>query len=153
MSNGTVKRKFFLSTGFIALGLVGIYAYADESKMYGPYACSTCTVDTPMADSNTKDYINKKVSEMENKFFPTNVNVGDKIVVCNANACVTYTKTDSNRWLGNTAVPRTTSSNGGGGGGEGGGGGGGGGGGSSGGVNLPGGCIGHCNGTVTVGGR
>ncbi|UKE63195.1 hypothetical protein KM539_06955 [Xanthomonas translucens pv. poae] len=100
-----------------------------------------------MADSNTKDYINKKVYEMEKKFFPTNVHVGDKIVVCNANACVTYTKTDSNRWLGNTAVPRTTSSNGG----EGGGGGGGGG--SSGGVNLPGGCIGHCNGTVTVGGR
>ncbi|MQS41111.1 hypothetical protein FFY77_05230 [Xanthomonas translucens pv. translucens] len=104
-----------------------------------------------MADSNTQDYIKNKVSEMENKFFPTNVNTGDKIVVCNANACVTYTRTDSNGWLGGAAATRTTSSNGGGGGG--GGEGGGGGGGSSGGVNLPGGCIGHCNGTVTVGGR
>ncbi|UKE70762.1 hypothetical protein K8O61_07005 [Xanthomonas cerealis pv. cerealis] len=152
MSNGTVKRKFFLSTGFIALGLVGIYAYADESRMYGPYVCTACTVSTPVADSNTQDYIKNKVSEMENKFFPSHVNVGDKIVVCNANACVTYMNTNNNDWLGNKAVPRTTSSNGGGGGGEGGGGGGGGGG-SSGGVNLPGGCIGHCNGSVTVGGR
>jgi hypothetical protein len=83
---------------------------------------------------------------MANKFFPTNVHTGDKIVVCNTNACVIHTRTDSNGWLGGAAATRTISSNGGGSGS-------GGGGGSSGGVNLPGGCIGHCNGTVTVGGR
>ncbi len=50
------------------MGLAGIYTYADESKMYGSHACSTCTADTPMADANTKDYIKNKVSEIEKKF-------------------------------------------------------------------------------------
>lgn len=128
-------------TGFVLAG-----SSTGSPEIYGPYVCSACSLGTPVPDAATNAYINSMDYSVNDN--PLNIFVnnsfavaGDRFIICNATACVTYTRTNSNHFDGASPRPRTSS-------------GGGGGGGTPVGGSGPGapGCVYGCGtGTVTVG--
>lgn len=130
-------------TGFVLAG-----SSTGSPEIYGPYICTACSLGTPVPDAATNAYINSMDYSVNNN--PLNIFVdnsfavaGDQFIICNATACVTYTRTHSNHFDGASPRPRTSS-----------GGGGGSGGGTPVGGSGPGapGCVYGCGtGTVTVG--
>ncbi len=143
-----------LSIALVAVCGWVFYAKATEGgQTYGPLPCSACRLETPMPGPGTQTFLDAWAWDVRHTtavWTQIVVKPNDKIVVCNGTACVTYTMTDSNSYLGGQATPQTSTpgGGGGGGGGEGGGGGGGGGGGTN--LGGSGGCVGNCTGVVTV---
>ena len=135
----------------LTCGVIWYVDAAGEGKLYGPLQCRACGLANPQADKATATFLavwERKVASPPLLWTQMIVNPGDTVLVCNRQACVRYTKTDSGQYTGGAAVPQSSGPGVGNGGGGGSGGGRSPGGGSIGG----GGCIGKCTGTVTVGG-
>lgn len=131
-----------------------VYAKAAEGgEIYGPLPCSACRLESPMPGPGTQTFLDAWAWDVQHTaaiWKQIVVKPKDQIVVCNGTACVTYTMTDSNGYLGGQATPQTSSPGGGGTGDGGGSGGSTGGGGGTNVGNSSGGCIGTCTGTVTI---
>ncbi len=130
------------------------YAKATEGgQTYGPLPCSACRLETPMPGPGTQTFLDTWAWDVRHTaavWTQIVVKPNDKVVVCNGTACVTYTMTDSNSYLGGKATPQTSTPGGGGGVGSGTGNGRGQGVGTGGGANPPGGSYGGGGWTGTV---
>lgn len=143
-----ISRKAIILSVFTAsaLTLTGV-AYSlpglGGTQTYGPWSCTSCTVASPMPDAASRAYIQSRLTSYQQGYTFFKFAPGDKIVVCNAQACTTYEVTDTRDYLGVKQEPiiKVPTR------------GGGGGGGApvyGGGPGAPG-CIAGCNPTVTVG--
>lgn len=127
--------------GGVPLILAGLVYGGDihgGAQTYGPYVCSSCSLGRPVMDAATSARISSIDADIHDGVFDNwshKEASGDGFIVCNATACVTYSRTDSGGFVGGEATPRVS---GGGGGGSGGGSGGFNGGGGSGGGSDPG---------------
>ena len=102
--------------GISGLVYSGDYIYGTPG-VYGSYQCDTCALQTPGPDAGTNAYL-----QTMNNLLPTYVSTyrpmaGDQFIMCNINVCVTYTRTNSNDYLGGAAVPQESHGGGGAGGG------------------------------------
>lgn len=135
--------------GMLFLGVAWYVRAIGSGKRYGPITCSACSLGSPQADAATVVFISvweRKVAQTPMFWTQMIVHPGDVVIVCNARACVPYTKTDSGQYMGGTAdpqrssPPRSAAGRRGRGGVRGGGS-----------VGTGPGCVGKCTGTVTVG--
>ena len=81
---------------------------ASGSRRFGPLQCDLCPLQEPLPDEGTMRVLNEyiathgfgKALSASERIAP-----GDIVVVCNRNACVSYTRTDDNKWDGTQTRP------------------------------------------------
>lgn len=95
-----------------------------STAVFGPVKCDACQGQRPEPDVATKAFLLKymQITNRERRgSHLEQIQIGAKVIVCNASHCTTYQMTDSKDWNGTTQEAITKSPRSGGGAGEGGG--------------------------------
>lgn len=91
-----------------ATGAVMADVVIGGDAVWGPFACTTCNVSSPMPDAATRAYMDAwKQWQRDNVYFNFKYAPGDTIVVCNATHCTTYEVTATGGYLGKERVSIT----------------------------------------------
>lgn len=115
MQHGRQICNTVLAATLIICSWIWYVKAATSGELYGPFSCEACHVGSPNPDPITSVFLTQwEAAARRNTFAPINMVPGDKIMICNAGGCVTYTKTDSGNYFGGKPEQQTsTPSNGG----------------------------------------
>lgn len=93
------KRRVLLAALLMAGGfLVAISVVAFEN---GPFVCTNnCLVQSPLVDVKTKQFIDQKLTPIDNWVPLWAYGTGATYIICNSTHCTTYHQTFSGEWVG-----------------------------------------------------
>lgn len=96
-----MKKRYVLIAVVLIASPLALLAWPIEDpffkRVWGPYRCDACRVESPIADAGTLAYINRQ--EASKKRSHRSVR-GEKYIICSATVCTVYEKTSSEDWLG-----------------------------------------------------
>ncbi|WP_447782347.1 hypothetical protein [Stenotrophomonas riyadhensis] len=118
------RRKRFLVVLIALIGistiplLYSLTILGPSTAVFGPVKCDACKGQRPEPDVATKAFLLKymQVTNRERRgSHLEQIQIGAKVIVCNASHCTTYQMTDSKDWNGTTqeAITRSPGSGGG----------------------------------------